>query len=115
MDGQDASFQCSTPFGVTDSITLSYRCLCADEDEGSAQRLSASLIRSRRRGFAVLPTAIVCSTPFGVTDSITFRHVQTAPSKKCAQRLSASLIRSPRRLDGTSHWRLGVLNAFRRH
>ncbi len=59
---------CSTPFGITASITslIQSRFLSSE----SAQRLSASQLRSHDLAH-VLKHRLECSTPFGITASIT--------------------------------------------
>ena len=80
--------QCSTPFGITAYVTMG-QCLMGF-NEGSAQRLSASLL-----------TSLKPQTP-------------PARPRRRAQRLSASLLTS--QASPTTSWaRVLVLNAFRHH
>src|SRR5207249_2310947 len=67
-----ADCPCSTPFGITEEITS------GEWEVGigtlSAQRLSASLRKSRPGNVAKPCGAKECSTPFGITEEITSPH-----------------------------------------
>ncbi len=128
---------CSTPFGITDKITVgeigpgrhraevlnAFRHHRQDHVEGHP-RDDAGLQCSTPFGITdkitigqQLPAAAIpeCSTPFGITDKITSQAVPGPEAVERAQRLSASQTRSrppasPARSDGAC-----VLNAFRHH
>ncbi len=103
---------CSTPFGITASITHG-TIRPAAPGHTCAQRLSASQLRSRPFAFHCLWESW-CSTPFGITASITVHHSLKQPTDSCAQRLSASQLRS-RIWRGPRLSTSLVLNAFRHH
>ncbi len=106
-----ASRTCSTPFGVTDLVTVR-------GTSGMVPLAVLNAFRRHRLGHvrpAPAPSSAgVCSTPFGVTDLVTWWRTPTRGGARGAQRLSASQTwsRPPwRRLPRGS----SVLNAFRRH
>ena len=91
---KDVGFRCSTPAGITESITplVSVQHL----RPSSAQRLLASRNRSPFNNRVVVTVGGRCSTPAGITESITASCVAlAAPAVSCAQRLLASRNRSP--------------------
>ncbi len=107
--------KCSTPFGITAVITIA--CSWMLDHAICAQRLSASLLSSRRdsgangphhrvlnafrhhcchhsRGHVRAVIYIVCSTPFGITAVIIAANWSVIELTSSAQRLSASLLSS---------------------
>ena len=61
--------KCSTPFGIKDQITVPARRI--ERMIPSAQRLSASKIKSPAEYIRYYPGPGKCSTPFGIKDQIT--------------------------------------------
>ena len=104
--------QCSTPEGVTDSITAAWDQVKDYTKECSTPEGVTDSITSCEA--APMAIAHTCSTPEGVTDSITRGDGTTPAPAPRAQRPKASLIRSPVEREGEVV-AVRVLNARRRH